>query len=481
MSITSLEFCLFVCSTVLAFQLALKLPGQAAPKFVLLVGNLYFLSSFSTTGHGGLVPILGFVLAGYAMIGGLVRRHRPPTFFAFLTVAFLGFFWIKKYPFIPSEWTLPMAYTTIGLSYMFFRLLQLLIDSHGANVKTVPHPLDYLNYLLSFPTLVSGPIQRYESFKASIDSPPKLSWVVTGRSIERIVIGIFKVSVAAALFLALHTHCRTELTSTAEFQSTIPLATGLMASYTLYLYFNFSGYTDVVIGVSRFLGIDLPENFNRPFSACNFIDFWARWHMTLSGWLKTYVYNPLVKRLMIAIPSPAADPYIGVFGFLVTFFLIGLWHGQTAVFVLYGLLLGVGVSGNKLYQVTLAKRMGKQRFRALTSNALYKAIARGLTFTYFTLSLVCFWGSWTDITGLTGTLGWRGAGLSALTILVASTILLETLERARSACLRGHHSLLDVPNSRYLRTALTTAMAVMALAVLALAAAPAPDIVYKNF
>jgi hypothetical protein len=86
----------------------------------------------------------------------------------------------------------------------------------------------------------------------------------------------------------------------------------VVAPYPFYLYCNFSGYTDVVIGIARFLRIKLPENFDRPFSSLNFLEFWSRWHMTLSNWLKTYVYYPLLMTLMRKFLSRTIEPFLGV-------------------------------------------------------------------------------------------------------------------------------------------------------------------------
>ena len=120
------------------------------------------------------------------------------------------------------------------------------------------------------------------------------------------------------------------------------------ASYTAYLFFNFSGYMDIVIGVGLLLGQALPENFNRPFLARSFLEFWQRWHMTLSNWFKFYLFNPLLTVLMTRFPSPSLTTPLGVFAFFFTFMVIGIWHGTTLVFVIYGIILGTGASVNKL-------------------------------------------------------------------------------------------------------------------------------------
>jgi D-alanyl-lipoteichoic acid acyltransferase DltB (MBOAT superfamily) len=165
-------------------------------------------------------------------------------------------------------------------------------------------------------------------------------------------------------------------------------------AYPLYLYFNFSGYTDIVIGVARFLRLTLPGNFDRPFSSTNFLDFWGRWHITLSYWLKTYVYSPLLKTLMQRFPNPRWAAYFGVFSYFVTFFLVGVWHGRTSVFMFFGLLQGFGVSGNKLYQILMTEWLGKKRYKQLCAGIMYRALSRGLTFTFFAFSLVWFWSNW---------------------------------------------------------------------------------------
>src|ERR1700722_3605774 len=100
--------------------------------------------------------------------------------------------------------------------------------------------------------------------------------------------------------------------------------------------------------------------------------------MTLSGWLKKYVYTPLAMSLMQRFPSPNAELKIGVFAFFVTFFLIGVWHGRTSQFIFYGVLLGAGISGNKLYQVLMARRLGKKGYKALTNQWFYQTLCRGL-------------------------------------------------------------------------------------------------------
>ena len=148
----------------------------------------------------------------------------------------------------------------------------------------------------------------------------------------------------------------------------------LIVAYPLFLYANFSGYIDIVIALARLMRLRLPENFDRPFSASSVLDFWNRWHMTLSNWLKTYLYNPLLLALMRRISSTAMDPLLGVLCFFVTFFLIGVWHGRTSEFIMFGVLTGGGMSINKLWQLWLMRRLGRKGYKALAANTVYSLL-----------------------------------------------------------------------------------------------------------
>lgn len=444
---------------------------------VLLLANLAFLSTF-TMSWMSVIPFLAFIAAGYGAIR-LVQIPAGRRFFApLLAGAIAAFFWLKKYTFVPSGLLITMPYLTIGLSYLFFRLLHMLIDARSGDLKDRIGPVPYFNYLTNFTSLVSGPIQRWPDYARTMltEERPKLDWIIAGNAIERIVIGLFKVVVLAAILSIVHLRGLEMLAADAGLAERVRDALLCLVGYTFYLYCNFSGYTDIVIGVARLIGIELPENFNRPFAAPSFIEFWGRWHITLSNWLKFYVYNPLVKALMNRFPSPKVEPYLGVFAFFVTFFLIGLWHGQTSKFAVYGLLLGLGVSLNKLHQIVLTKRLGKKRYRAVAAHPVYVAIARGLTFTYFTLSLIFFWAEWSDIALLAQSLGTSGAVAATLVLWAGASLILPVTEFGPWLAQKA-----PVIRSRYLRTSFATVMATLTVGVLSLMATPAPDIIYKNF
>jgi hypothetical protein len=238
---------------------------------------------------------------------------------------------------------------------------------------------------------------------------------------------------------------------------------------------------DVVIGVGLLLGQVLPENFDRPFSARSFLEFWQRWHMTLSEWFKLYLFNPLLMFLLGRVPNPSLTPYLGVVAFFVTFLVMGVWHGTTLVFVIYGLLMGAGASLNKLWQVACTERLGKKRYRALTQRTAYVYLARGLTFAYFTVALTCLWvPELPRFTALAARLGTGGA-LGALVLLALGFAFASLALHRASAWLAVRGGML-----RRLAAGLVwrnLGLAGRILAVLAVASLfnKAPDFVYKAF
>jgi D-alanyl-lipoteichoic acid acyltransferase DltB (MBOAT superfamily) len=304
---------------------------------------------------------------------------------------------------------------------------------------------------------------------------------VVGLQLERIVRGFFKVNVLAMVLDLLRKEALLELVQSDSPTTRLASAFELSIIYPLFLYANFSGYIDVVIALARLMRVRLPENFDRPFSAASFLDFWNRWHITLSSWLKTYVYNSLLVAMMRRVSSAAVQPYLGVFGFFVTFFLVGIWHGRTSEFVAFGLLQGGGVAINKLWQVFLTQNLGAKRYKALSRRPIYVMFARGLTFTWFAFTLYWFWADWGQLHQIADALDaprwlsvWAG-------IWVLATLVLQAWEWLRAALLSialGPEPLLA---SRYARVVYASVLGFAAFMVTIVLNQPAPDIIYKAF
>jgi D-alanyl-lipoteichoic acid acyltransferase DltB (MBOAT superfamily) len=299
--------------------------------------------------------------------------------------------------------------------------------------------------------------------------------------LERIVRGFFKVNVLGMLFNMVRVDALAQLAQPLPPSLKLYAAFRLAIVYPLFLYVNFSGYIDIVIALARLMRVRLPENFNRPFSASSFLDFWNRWHITLSTWLKTYVYNPLLLALMRRISSIALAPFLGVLSFFVTFFLIGVWHGRTSEFIFFGVLQGGGVAINKLWQLGLTGWLGRKSYKALASIPVYVAFGRGLAYSWFAFTLFWFWASWQQVdqafTAL-GAVSWLGVWLA---IWMCATAVLALWEWLRSALLSIKSAEGPILSSRYARVVYASALGLAALVVTVLLSQPAPDIVYKAF
>lgn len=479
MASASFEFLGFSLIVAIIFNLRRSVAWRQA---ILLVASFCFLATLSL-GLRSYLPLAAFIGFGYFSVRFAQSGHTRSAFVGLVVAIIAAYIWLKKYTFIPEPLFLHFPYASIGLSYIFFRVLHLVIDAHDNNLPGKIGFVSYLNYTLNFTTLVSGPIQRYQEFARMqlAPVPLPLNAFVAAEAVERIIIGFFKVNVVALILSSAQEHALAALSMNQPFREKLLTGIVVVVAYPLYLYCNFSGYIDMVIGIARFLRLELPENFRRPFSSDNFMNFWSRWHITLSDWLKTYVYNPLAIALMRRFPSRSAEPYIGVFAFFVTFFLIGVWHGRTSVFIFFGVLQGLGVSGDKLYQILMAKQLGRKRYKALSADPLYNAFARGLTFTWFTFTLLWFWSNWTQIGAMIRAL--RAPAIIALWMIIflGATVVLAAYESVRTWVLSLTWNNTPIVLSRYARTVWNTALWVISIAVVALINAPAPDIVYKSF
>ena len=306
MDFTSPLYIGFVTATVLAFN------AWRPPLFrqcVLLSANLLFLASFVQSGVQ-LAPLFGFLVLGYAATRWVARRRAPWLLGSTIFLIVAVFVALKRYTFLPARVELPFLYLQVGLSYILFRILQMVIDSAGGEDEARFGPLDFINFTCNFLCFVSGPIQRSNDYRAGLAQLDRQVDEVTAfTAMHRIIKGFIKLAVVSAVFNYLFANL-----SAPVLAQTTPMAGWRYAAqyaasavtYTFYLYYNFSGYMDIVIGIGRLLGQNLPENFNRPFAARNIFEFWSRWHMTLSEWFKTYVFNPLMRFLADRVAAPAA-------------------------------------------------------------------------------------------------------------------------------------------------------------------------------
>ncbi len=194
----------------------------------------------------------------------------------------------------------------------------------------------------------------------------------------------------------------------------------------VHIYLNFVGYMHICIGIGRLAGYTLPENFDKPYLSKNFLDLWARWHITLSEWFKFYLFNPLLKSLnkRWGGTKGRSDQYFGAIAFFMTFLTMGIWHGSTAIFVVYGLLLGGGVTANKIWQIRMSRHLGKVRYREICQRAWYGQLSRALTLSYFAVALTCVW---IDPVQVSNMASMRGMLCGLITLTTLTILLLVVL------------------------------------------------------
>ena len=477
MIVPSFEFLAFATAVALVLGISAKPLWRRS---VLVAANLGFILTF-THDPLQLAPFAMLLVLGFAGVKLMEAYKRQPAF-AVLVVALLSAFcWLKNYSFVPHGLFLPFAYLTVGMSYVFFRVLHLVIDAYQESLPAPVGVFAYISYTLNFTSFLAGPIQFYKDYlRTESQQPAVLDEPSVGRALERIIVGFFKVAIVSPLLLLAHAACVAALSTDALFADRVLHAALVLAIFPFYLYANFSGYTDVVIGTARFLRLELPENFNHPFVSKSFIELWTRWHITLSLWLRTYVYSPLLLSLMRRFPSPRVEPWLGVLVYFITFFLIGVWHGQTAMFIALGLLLGLGVGANKIFQLSMTKALGRARYRSLCGNPVYSALSCGLTFAWLGFSLLWFWSTPGQLGGFARLLGPAEIALTFLLVVVLAAIVLTFGEKIRER-LRVVAPLDSLRSPPYLRAAWCTTLAVIIVSVTVVLNAPAPHIVYRAF
>jgi alginate O-acetyltransferase complex protein AlgI len=422
MNFTSPTYLAFVAVIVLLFNVG---PSPNFRRGILLLANLAFLASFVQS-PAQLLPMAGFLALGYLAVRWVARWPRPWLLASSVALIVVVFVILKRYTFLPSGVGLPFLYLQIGLSYILFRILQMVIDSAGGETAARLGPVNFFNFTCNFLCFVSGPIQRSDEYLADLNQiSRKVDEERAFAAFHRIIKGYIKLAVVSAIFEYFFATLSAPLLAEAGSLAGARYAAQYAASavtYTFYLYYNFSGYMDIVIGIGWLLAQNLPENFDKPFSARNIFEFWARWHMTLSEWFKTYLFNPLMKLLATHIAAPALMPYLGVVAFFVTFFVMGVWHGSTGVFVIYGLVMGAGASLNKLWQVFMTERLGKKRYKSLGESFAYASLARGLLFAFFALAVTGLWVDMHQLSLLAARLGMVGLALALAGTTVCAAI-----------------------------------------------------------
>ena len=346
MLFSSIPFAFYFLPAVLVLYFAVPFRFKNA---VLLTFSLFFY------GWGEpvyLLLMMASIVAGW-IFGLLIGKYRgTPKARLFLIaslVTSLGLLgWFKYADFavenlnaLGLQLTLPGIALPIGISFYTFQILSYTIDVYRGNVESQKNIVDFGAYVSMFPQLIAGPIVRYADVARQLKSRT--------HSVEKASLGVrrFVIGLAKKVLIANQLGQLVELYRSTT-QPSVLFVWMYAAAFALQIYFDFSGYSDMAIGLGHIFGFDLLENFNYPFISRSISEFWRRWHMSLGGWFRDYVYIPL--------GGNRVKPLRYVFNVLVVWALTGLWHGAAWNFVLWGLLFAVLLTVEKFL---MGKAMAK--------------------------------------------------------------------------------------------------------------------------
>lgn len=325
-----------------------------------------------------------YVIAGVAVVWAALKwihlvRFRWPVLLV-LGGAILFLFLANKIQIRTIDLHFPEArhlLAAIGFSYVSLRLVEV-VRAVSENRHAPPDPLSLINYLLPFHMLAAGPIQSFEEFARQPPVPKAPDRLGVFQATERLAFGLFKKFVLATTIDSVF------LTDFAN----PGLYTVLEAQlFFLWLYLDFSAYTDIAVGLGRLMGVATPENFNRPYLARNMIDFWERWHISLSLFIRRHIYIPIFATLTRR--SPTSDPLaLSAVAFIVAFVLCGLWHDVSLNFFLWGAAHAFGLVVTNVYHHELRRRLSTKQWKAYLANPVIRGIAVVVTYEFVALSLL---------------------------------------------------------------------------------------------
>ena len=305
--------------------------------YYILVLSLLFAGAIYGKSRAMIVYLISFVIYQYFLVFIAQRietkRLKPLVFLSILPLV------INKVFALTSLHLLAF----IGISYMSFKTIQIMLEISDGLIKEKISVKDYLQFLLFFPTVSAGPIDRSRRFLKEINEvmPRKEYLELAGDGVYRIVLGLlYKVVLSTYVYQML-----LALNNT----GTVIYSIKYMYLYTLYLFFDFAGYSLMAVGSSNILGIQTPMNFNKPFLSVDIKDFWTRWHITLSTWLRDFVFSRVLMQV-IRKKWFKNRLHNATYAYMVNMLVMGFWHGLSVSYIVYGFYHGVLMAGFEVYQ-----------------------------------------------------------------------------------------------------------------------------------
>ncbi|WP_261087078.1 D-alanyl-lipoteichoic acid biosynthesis protein DltB [Streptococcus mitis] len=305
--------------------------------YYILALSLLFAGAIYGKSRAMIVYLLAFVVYQYFLVflaqSIEVKRMKPLIFLSILPLV------INKVFALTSLHLLAF----IGISYMSFKTIQIMLEISDGLIKEKISVKDYLQFLLFFPTVSAGPIDRSRRFLKEINDvmPRKEYLELAGDGVYRIVLGLlYRVVLSTYVYQILLALSNT---------GTVVYSIKYMYLYTLYMFFDFAGYSLMAVGSSNILGIQTPMNFNKPFLSVDIKDFWTRWHITLSTWLRDFVFSRVLMQV-IRKKWFKNRLHNAIYAYMVNMLVMGFWHGLSVSYIVYGFYHGVLMAGFEVYQ-----------------------------------------------------------------------------------------------------------------------------------
>ena len=313
-----------------------------------------------------------FLIYGYYYIAK--RTTSVLIYFVVLALSMLPIFVVKLAVYTPYSYI-----GFIGISYISFRIWQIIIEIRDGHIKSLNF-FDTLYFITFFPTLSSGPIDRYDQFIDNINqSIPRKVYVS-----EYVWIGIAKILGGIVYKFGFAFLINKYIILALPEEHTFLTTLIYMYAYTLYLFFDFAGYSNLAIGSGYILGIKVRENFNKPFLAHNMKEFWERWHISLSTWLGDYVFKRFVLN-NIRNGLFKSKKYAARTGNIVTMLVMGIWHGPYLFYIVYGLYQGVALVFTDIY-------LKSKVYKKFKTKPYYDFVSRIVCFQVIAFGMLLFSG-----------------------------------------------------------------------------------------
>lgn len=323
-----------------AIVLALKGITTKYYGLVVSIGMVYLIMG-ETIG----LAMFGMFLIGEIIVIYMYLSLRKKTDNKYLYWAFL---FMSMVPIIITKVAGLTKYSSyigfIGLSYISFKVIQIIIEIYDGRITKIKF-IDFINFILFFPTLSSGPIDRWKRFEENLNTKPEKEEYIN----EYLLVGLRKIFIAIVYKFIIAYLIDTYWLLLIPKEVSIFNSINYMYSYTMYLFFDFAGYSLFAIGTSYIFGIKTPENFNMPFLSKDMKEFWTRWHISLSRWFGDYIFSRFVLNSMRKkrFKSRFTASHVAQ---IITMFIMGLWHGLTIYYIIYGIYQGVALVLTDIYQ-----------------------------------------------------------------------------------------------------------------------------------